>query len=161
MAGTSAFSRFQPWVTLVVRVAAGVVMVSAGMAKALDLGASVRATRGYELLPEWAVQIVGQGLPFAEVLLGIMLILGLATRWSAAIYLLLLAAFMVGTASAWARGLNIDCGCFGGDGTLGEGVKADYLGHMLDQLAFTAFGAWVFAFPRSRFSVDGWLRASD
>ena len=42
--------------------------------------------------------------------------LGLLTRGAAVVSALLFVAFIVGIASAWARGIEIECGCFGGGG---------------------------------------------
>ena len=45
-----------------------------------------------------------------------MLVLGVLTRGAAVVSALLFAAFIIGIASVWARGMEIDCGCFGGGG---------------------------------------------
>ena len=42
--------------------------------------------------------------------------MGLLTRPVAVLSALMLAGFVIGIASAWARGLQIECGCFGGGG---------------------------------------------
>ena len=42
--------------------------------------------------------------------------LGLLTRGAAVVSGLLFVAFIIGIASVWARGISIDCGCFGGGG---------------------------------------------
>lgn len=58
-------------------------------------------------------------LPPLEVLVGICL---LTTFWLRGALLLsfgMTLAFLVGIASVWARGLNIDCGCTGGSVSLG------------------------------------------
>ena len=154
------FSVIQPWISLVVRVAAGVIMVWAGIAKLIDIPAAVRAVRAYRLLPEALVPLTGNVLPFIEIALGVFLIAGLFTRVSAYVYLALLAVYVTGTIWAWAHGLQIDCGCFGGDGTLATGVTTDYAGHFLERAEFIALGAWVAIFPTSKFSLDGWLRPS-
>ena len=107
----SRFGPVQPVVTTVVRVALGCVLVYSGYAKLIDLPASVRATRAYQLLPESLVPLVGNGLPMFELILGVLLVAGLLTRAAAGLTLLLMLAFEVGIASAWARGLAIDCGC--------------------------------------------------
>jgi uncharacterized membrane protein YphA (DoxX/SURF4 family) len=105
-----------PWAGLVVRLGLGAVWLIAGATKLADLAQSVRAVRAYELLPEAIVPAVGYGLPVLEVGVGLLLVAGLGTRVAAALSALLLVAFIVGIASAWARGLQIDCGCFGGGG---------------------------------------------
>jgi uncharacterized membrane protein YphA (DoxX/SURF4 family) len=152
------FSAIQPWVSLMVRVAAGTVMLWAGIAKMLDIPASVRAVRAYRLLPEAVVPLVGNALPYLEIGLGVFLIAGLMARWMAGIYLVMLAVYLFGVIWAWGHGLQIDCGCFGGDGTLAEGATADYAGHFIERAELIALGAWLFFFPRSRLSLDGLVR---
>jgi uncharacterized membrane protein YphA (DoxX/SURF4 family) len=151
------FGFVQPWVSSAVRVAAGLVMIVAGVLKMEDLAATVRATRAYEVLPEVVVPLVGNALPFLEITVGFFLLLGLFTRWVAVVYFLMMALFVFGILSAWARGLQIDCGCFGGGGVVPE---ADYAGHVRDQAIFLALGAWLVALPRSALSIDGWLRTT-
>ena len=56
------------------------------------------------------------GLPVVEIALGIALIAGVFVRTAALVSALLLVVYIAGVASAWARGLQIDCGCFGGGG---------------------------------------------
>ena len=58
-------------------------------------------------------------LPFVEIVLGVLLVLGLFTRPAAIVSTLLMVAFIIGISQAWARGLTIDCGCFGGGGQIG------------------------------------------
>ncbi len=149
------FGLIQPWVSLVMRVAAGLIMIVAGVLKLADLDMSVYAVRSYDILPQVLVTPAGYALPFVEVALGFFLVLGLLTRWVAVFYLLLFAAFIFGTLWVQARGLEISCGCFGGGGPV---PKADYFGHLRDQAFFTSLGVWLVFFPKSPFSVDGWLR---
>ena len=49
-------------------------------------------------------------------LVGLCLLCGLVTRVAAVVSAVLQLAFIIGISSAWARGLQIDCGCFGGGG---------------------------------------------
>jgi uncharacterized membrane protein YphA (DoxX/SURF4 family) len=161
MGARERFSVAQPWLSLIVRVAAGVVMFWAGLAKMADIPASVRAVRAYQLLPEAVVPLVGNTLPFLEVGLGLFLIAGLMTRWMAIVYLAMLAVYLFGAIWAWAHNLQMDCGCFGGDGTLAEGARTDYAGHFIERAGLIALGAWLLVFPRSRLSLDAWLRPAD
>jgi uncharacterized membrane protein YphA (DoxX/SURF4 family) len=136
-------------------------MTWAGIAKMTDLPASVRATRAYRILPEALVPLVGNALPFLEVAVGFFLLIGLFTRWAAVVYLLMMSAFVAGTAWAWIRGYQIDCGCFGGGGDLAVGVKADYAAHMVQRAGFVALGMWLLIFPRSVLSFDRWITSTD
>ncbi|MDO8106641.1 MauE/DoxX family redox-associated membrane protein [Isoptericola sp. b441] len=143
----------RPWVSTVVRLALAVVSLWAGLAKAGDLAASVRAVRAFELLPEALARPVGYGLPAVEIVVGVLLLLGLVTRYAAAIMGLLMLAFIVGIASAWARGLSIDCGCFGGGGATSPDLT-QYPWEITRDLAIAAGAALLVRWPYSRFSLD-------
>ncbi|GAA4372102.1 MauE/DoxX family redox-associated membrane protein [Nocardioides caricicola] len=104
------------WVGLLARVVVGGVWIVAGALKLPDPAQSVNAVRAYQLLPGELVQPVGQLLPVLEIVIGLCLVLGLLTRWMAAASAVLFVLFIIGIASAWARGITIDCGCFGGGG---------------------------------------------
>ena len=161
MGARKRFSAALPWISLLVRVAAGVIMVWAGIAKLLDVDASVRAVRAYKLLPEAVVPLVGNVLPFIEVGLGVLLIAGVMTRTMAIIYLIMLAVYVSGTIWAWAHGLQIDCGCFGGDGTLAAGTTTNYAAHFIERAEFIALGVWLLLYPKSALSLDAWLRPAE
>lgn len=104
------------WAGLVARLVTGVVWIAAGAVKLPDPASSVQAVRAYQLLPSSVVPTVGQLLPVVEIVVGLALVLGILTRGSAVVSGLLFVAFIVGIASVWARGITIDCGCFGGGG---------------------------------------------
>lgn len=147
---------WRPWAATVLRVGLGVVAVYAAFTKISDLPASVRAVRAYELLPEGLAVLVGNGLPLVELILGVLLIAGLFTRISAAAFGLLLVAFIIGIGSAWARGLSIDCGCFGGGGAI-DPDKTAYALEIARDLGLLAVAAVLVRWPRARLSLDSAL----
>jgi uncharacterized membrane protein YphA (DoxX/SURF4 family) len=147
----------QPWLSLLVRLALAGVALWAGMAKLLDPQASVRAVRAYDLLPPSLEQLVGYALPAAEVVVGLLLLVGLLTRYAALANALLMLAFLVGVISAWARGLSIDCGCFGGGGQV-DPEETEYLTVVLRDGALLLASLFLARWPRSRWSADSALR---
>jgi uncharacterized membrane protein YphA (DoxX/SURF4 family) len=104
------------WVALLARLVVGGVWIWAGLAKLADPLGSVRAVQAYDLLPLSVAEAVGYALPAVEVVIGLALVVGVMSRGAAAISAVLFVGFVIGIASAWARGLEIDCGCFGGGG---------------------------------------------
>jgi len=149
-------TRHRQWGATSARVVLGGVWIYAGVSKISDLPASVRAVEAYELLPLGLAEFVGAALPFVEITIGLFLIAGFATRLNAVVSTVLLTAFVIGIASAWARGLRIDCGCFGGGGELGEGESPSYgvdLARDLGLLLLAGLLAW---WPASRLSADEW-----
>lgn len=141
------------WFGLVARVVTGGVWILAGALKFPDPAASVRAVRAYELLPESIVPTVGHLLPVVEVVIGASLVVGLLTRPVAVVSTLLFLAFVVGIASAWARGLSIDCGCFGGGGYDADATEK-YPGEIIRDLGLALLSLWLVVRPSSRFALD-------
>jgi Methylamine utilisation protein MauE. len=137
-------------------VLAGVLIV-AGWLKMGAPAISIRAVEAYEILPHGAAEIVGYVLPILEIVIGALLIVGLLTRVAAVGAGALMLIFITGIASAWARGLNIDCGCFGGGGALRPGETAAYLPEILRDLGLLALAAWVVVRPPGRLALDSAL----
>ncbi len=147
-----------PWLGTAARVLLGVVWAWAAVAKMGDPAASVRAVRAYELLPEWLVKGVGYGLPVLEIGLAVLLVAGLATRLAAVLSSTLLVVFLVGIVSAAARGLQIECGCFGGGGQLGAGRSTAYTGEILRDAGLLLVSLLLVWAYRTRFAVDNVIR---
>jgi uncharacterized membrane protein YphA (DoxX/SURF4 family) len=148
---------WQPWVSFVVRLALAAVWAAAGWAKVGDRLASQRAVRAYDLLPEPAVVAVGTALPYVELALALLLVLGLGTRLAAGVSALLLLGFVVGIAQAWARGLRIDCGCFGGGGADPGATGLTYALEIARDGGFLLLAAWLLLLPSSALSVDAYV----
>lgn len=71
------------------------------------------AVDAYRLLPPWAVVVVARSLPWFEVLLGVLLLVGWKLRYFASVAALLLGVFVVMMAITYSRGVEANCGCFG------------------------------------------------
>jgi uncharacterized membrane protein YphA (DoxX/SURF4 family) len=143
----------QPWLTLAGRLILGGVLFAAGFLKYEHLDKSRMAVRAYELLPISIANFLGIALPFLEIAVGILLLLGAAIRISSAIGGALMIVFIFGISQAWARGLSIDCGCFGGGGQVAPGT-ANYLPEILRDGALAAIAIYLFRYPRSKFALD-------
>jgi uncharacterized membrane protein YphA (DoxX/SURF4 family) len=144
------------WAGLLARLVVGGVWVVAAALKLPDPAGSVRAVRAYELLPESVVPLVGHLLPIVELLVGVCLVLGLLVRPMAVVSAVLFLAFVVGIASAWGRGLSIDCGCFGGGGRVAD-AQSKYPWEIARDLGLMLLSAFLVWRPRSPLSLDGVL----
>jgi len=145
-----------PWISTVARLGLAAVFLIAGGLKVSDLAASGRAVNAYRLMDYDTAKVVGAVQPFLEIALGLLLA-GLAVRLSAAIAALLLVVFIAGIISAWARGLQIDCGCFSKGGDLTGGRTAEYGLEILRDVGFGVLAGILLVKPRTRFSLDGLL----
>lgn len=145
-----------PIVSLVLRLFLAGVFLYSGVPKLGNLKLSQYATRAYELMPYQVADIVGVVQPILEVALGVMLLVGLFTRFSAIASIVLLTVFIVGIASAWARGLAIDCGCFTKGGPI-DPEDTRYPQEIARDVAFMVAAGLLAWKPRSKFSLDGRL----
>jgi uncharacterized membrane protein YphA (DoxX/SURF4 family) len=146
-----------PWIATAARLGLAVVWAWAARAKILEPDGAVVSVRAYRLLPEALVHPVAWGLPFLELALAVLLAAGVATRLAATTSAGLLLVFIAGTASAWARGLSIDCGCFSKGGQLAPGQHPNYLWDILRDVALLVVAVFLLMTPRTRISVDSFL----
>jgi uncharacterized membrane protein YphA (DoxX/SURF4 family) len=144
-----------PWISTAARLILAAVLVASGVLKAIDPSGTVAAVRAYQLVPAWAQTLIGWGLPFMEIGLAVLLALGLQTRVTAILTAVLLVVLMAAVISAAARGLSIDCGCFGGGGPVPEG-ETSYGREILRDLGLLLVAGWLMWRPRSRFCLDRW-----
>jgi uncharacterized membrane protein YphA (DoxX/SURF4 family) len=103
-------------VSWLLRLALGGLLIIAGALKLSDPTAFAGEIVNYRLLPSLAPWLAAT-LPVLEMTLGLLLIAG-PRRWrraSALAAFALLVVFTVAVAQVVARGINVSCGCFGGN----------------------------------------------
>jgi uncharacterized membrane protein YphA (DoxX/SURF4 family) len=141
------------WLGTLARLVVGGVWLAAGLLKVSDGAASVRAVRAYQLLPESVVPTVGHALPALEIVIGLALVAGALTRAAAVGSSLLFVAFIIGISSAWARGLQIECGCFGGGGFDAD-ATSKYPWEIARDAGLLLLSLWLVWQPRTRLALD-------
>jgi uncharacterized membrane protein YphA (DoxX/SURF4 family) len=148
----------QPWLSTGARVFLAVVFILSGWPKLLDPDGTVRSVRAYQLVPEMFVHPFAYALPVFELALALLLLAGLGTRYTGLVTGLLMLVFIGGIASAWARGLKIECGCFGAAAEGGvEDPVPGYIKRLAEDIGFLAVAAFLVRWPRSRFALDSVL----
>ena len=143
----------------VARLGLAAVWLISGAIKAADPNQTVAAVRAYQILPGGAVAPVAAVLPFLELAFGLLVLVGVGHRLMGVLSATLLLVYIAGVAQSWARGLTIDCGCFGGGGQVAAG-QTQYPQEILRDTGFLVLAVWLAVRPRSPFSVDGWLRCN-
>src|SRR3989475_7869779 len=66
----------------------------------------------YQILPTWGVKFVANTLPFAEIGLGFLLLIGWRFRIWATLVTLIMLGFFAAVVRSYALGMQINCGCF-------------------------------------------------
>ena len=154
-ASRSQLGTIAPWISTAARLVLAAVFLAAGMLKVIDPSGSVAAVRAYELVPAGWETLVGWGLPFVEIGLGLLLALGFQTRAVAIISAALLALLIAAVISVAARGLSIECGCFGGGGQVPPG-ETRYPSEIIRDLCLLLLAGWLIWRPQSRLCLDRW-----
>lgn len=139
------------WIGVLARLILGVTYLVAGFDKGTHLAQTQQATRAFQLLPYGLANAWGIFMPFLEIILGLLLIVGLLTRWIAVVGGLLMIVFIVGIASVWARGISIDCGCFGGGGAASTTA---YPMDIARDVGLLLCAVWLIVFPTTKLSAD-------
>jgi uncharacterized membrane protein YphA (DoxX/SURF4 family) len=149
------------WIGTLLRLGLAGVLGFAGAVKLTEPQGAREAVLAYRVFPVSWASFLGWTLPGLEIVLAILLLLGLFTRWTASITALLMMTFIVLISSVWIRGYSIDCGCFGGGGdTSAAGKTWRYASELLRDFLFTGMAVWLVAWPRTKFSLDGPGRAN-
>ena len=147
------FKTYQPWLTLLARLILGGVLLAAGALKIGNLQKSAMAVRAYEMLPVELANFLGYALPWIEIGIGLLLIVGASVKVCGLLGAFTMLAFIIAIAQAWARGLSIDCGCFGGGGTI-DPEDTKYLSEIIRDIGLLALGVFLYYFPKGKLSLD-------
>jgi uncharacterized membrane protein YphA (DoxX/SURF4 family) len=138
------------WLLLIGRIAVGVTFIYSGYAKLSEPWLQfVVSLESFKILPDAWLEPIARTMPWLEVLLGVAILTGILARWFLLIATLLLVVFTGAGVSAYARGLAVDCGCFGSGGDpIGPKWFAEH-GAMVAFAVAVTVGAFLVRRPRS------------
>jgi uncharacterized membrane protein YphA (DoxX/SURF4 family) len=150
--------RFQPVITLLARLVLGGVLLAAGGLKVFKPTESANAVAAYKLMPTELAHLIGYALPWLEVAIGLLLIVGIMVRPAAILSGLIMVVFIGAIASVWARGMLIDCGCFGGGGeidpSLASQVRRTYFIEIMRDFGLALTALYLYFFPYGKLSFE-------
>ncbi len=115
--------RTRGWIELGLAWGLAAVFAYAGGTKVADPAAFAAAIGNYRMLPEAAVNLLAVCLPWIELGAALALLVPAWRRAGALLTAGMSAVFATAILSAWVRGLDISCGCFG-TGSHGVGAAA-------------------------------------
>jgi len=146
--------------TALLRLIVGGIFLISGLAKIADPVRFLLTLREFRLLPGVLESFLAVYLPWLEFLLGLCVVLGILHRTSALLIAGLNGFFIVAIGSVIARGIEVDCGCFG--------LLADVL-HLPDMadwkaivrdLVFMVMCVYLFRSETDAWTVEGYLSRS-
>ena len=105
------------------QIVVGVVFAWAALAKIGDLRGFAVDVHNFRIVPVALENLVALTFPWIELVAAMSLVLGIRARSGAVVTLALMVVFTAAVAAAVARGLDIECGCFGTEDGATVGVK--------------------------------------
>lgn len=142
-------------VALVLRVILGVWFAITGIIKIFFVGLDrfTADVANYRIVAAPWDAVAAYTVPWFEVVAGVCLMAGVLRRGAIVTIGGLVAVFAVAVGAAWARGLDISCGCFGG------GEPMNYWGKAAELSAYAAVLGWLW-WVETRRGGDGLPAAS-
>ena len=126
------------WLATVLAWAFGIIFIYSGWLKVQEPAQFLVSIRSFHLLPDPLAAWLALGLPWLEIFAGLAVLTGWLRRGGLLLLNVSLVVFAVALISAWARGLDIECGCFGG----GNGVTNIFHVLLRDAILLAA-GIWL------------------
>ncbi len=109
----------------VVSVAVAAVFIYASISKIQEPDKFATQLRYYKLFPLWSLHLLALTIPWWELIAGFAVLIPALRKGASIVLFLLSFAFFVSVSQALARGLSIECGCFGTEsGKIGWAVLA-------------------------------------
>ena len=100
-------------IELLLRLILGGAFLLAGTLKAIDPLGFITTVRAYEIIRDPWTGVVALGLPWLEIFCGAAIVLRVLFPGALVLTCGMLVVFFGSVVSAWVRGINIECGCFG------------------------------------------------
>jgi uncharacterized membrane protein YphA (DoxX/SURF4 family) len=126
---------------LISRLLLGGVFVYASFDKILHPWIFAEAVDNYQILPDALLNLTAILLPWLELCVGLLLILGVWLRGAVFTCNVLLALFFAALFFNFARGLDIDCGCFAA--SAGASAGGSMVLYLLRDALFLAVGFFL------------------
>ena len=127
------------WLNRILHLVFGGVFIYAGAVKAGSPMVFLDDIRSFEMLPDPYAALVAMFLPWLEIFAGLAVMSGWLRRGGVLVLNVSLVVFLVAILTAWARGIDIRCGCFGG----GSDATSNYIELIVRDLVLLNLGIWL------------------
>jgi uncharacterized membrane protein YphA (DoxX/SURF4 family) len=111
------------YLLLLLRLFLGFIFIYAAVSKISDPLSFSKAIYNYKLMPDVFINFLALSISWIELVAGVLLLFGISVKENSAILSGLLLVFIIAIGISVARGLNIDCGCFGTAGGTKIGIQ--------------------------------------
>lgn len=142
------------WLALPVRWYLSWVFIYACIHKIAHPGVFALDIATYDILPLSLINPMAIGLPWIELIAGVLLVIGWRTRGAALAVAGMMVMFIIAILLALAAGLDMSCGCFAS-----QAVEDDPISGwtVVRDSAWLLAALYVVVFDRRPLGLDGWL----
>jgi uncharacterized membrane protein YphA (DoxX/SURF4 family) len=142
------------YINLVIRIIVGFIFILTGISKIVDPALFAREISNYDMMYLPLINLMAITLPWVELVVGILFILGVRVKANIILLAAMLLMFNFAVAVAWARGLDINCGCY-------SSVAEQTVGFakLAENFAMFAALAFMYFFPNNKLSLEYFVRA--
>ena len=133
---------------LSIRLFLGVIFIFAAVSKVADPEGFSQSIYNYKLMPNFLINVLAIVFPWIELVAGLLLVFGISVKENSAILTGLLVVFIIAIVISLARGLDINCGCFG---TV-EGSKVGLM-KILENVGLVLLGLILIKFDSKYFTL--------
>lgn len=100
------------YLQIALRLIVGGVFIYSSIGKLFSPDEFAKIIHNYDMLPLFLVNVLAIVLPYVQFIAGVLLIVGVYKKGNSAIFIGLLLVFLIALVQAYARNLDINCGCF-------------------------------------------------
>jgi uncharacterized membrane protein YphA (DoxX/SURF4 family) len=154
----SRLSRLVFWgrqiIALFCRLYLGIVFIYASLHKIAHPKIFAIDVATYDMLPLAAINLFAIGLPYLEIVTGVMFVIGLRTRAAALLISAMMLMFLIAVSYALYSGIDTSCGCFAS-----QSMESDPIGFhtVLRDVAWLSMSLFVLVFDTRPLGLDRWL----
>jgi putative oxidoreductase len=138
------------WLDRLARWAIAAIFLAAAWPKIMDPSGFASDISHFDMVPDALVNLMAITLPWVEAVAGLALLSGFAADGALLLVNGLFVMFLVALGQAWARGLDINCGCFGHS----EATDGNMILSFFRDIGFLALGAAALWLRRKRLKLD-------
>lgn len=125
--------------------------IFAALGKIVEPEKFAKEIANYKMLPNWIINPMALIMPWLELFSGVGLLFGAKIKTNSAIIGGMLIIFIIAISSAYARGLNINCGC-----TAQLGAELVGWGKIFEDLAMLIIVFWTYIDKKPLYALDNY-----
>jgi uncharacterized membrane protein YphA (DoxX/SURF4 family) len=137
------------YINLIIRIVVGFVFVIFGASKIAEPALFAKDISNYDMLWHNFINLSAIILPWIEIISGLFLMFGIRLKANILLIAAMLLVFNAAVAVAWARGLDINCGCYSNVAEQKVGMEK-----LAENFAMIFALAFIFFFPNNKISLE-------